>query len=660
MLIRSPTSTQQFLSGLIRSLVVSSLILFSIAATATEPSRQYVLQLKWFHQFQFAGYYAALEQGFYREEGLDVVIRGRDIKTTPIDDVLSGRADFGISDSSLILHKLNGKPVVALAAIFQNSPLVLMTMEKNNLVNPADLIGKRVMYQRDMDDALIMAMFNEMGVGAADFTYVKHTLDDNALLKGEVDAMSAYITNQPYLYRRAGHRVNIINPANYGIDFYGDTLFTSTKLIENDEQAVMAFRRASIKGWQYALEHSEEIIELIASKYNPRGDRDTLRYEADALRRMIRPRLIELGDINPARYSRIADIYKERGLAPNAANLNGLLYTDYVNKKADLQQWLQLVSVAASLIAIIAITVIVINRRLTLAVKKRTQDLHKVKEEIDHYIEIVDTYILTIKADKDFNFTYISDALCTVTGFSRKELLGKKHEMMGWRGATDETLKIMIKALHAGNHWQGELKTLTKYGHSLHVFANVDPILNTLGEFDGYTAVMIDNTDKKRIELLAITDPLTSLYNRIKTNNVLANELKRSARGKAHFSIILLDIDKFKEVNDNLGHLIGDKVLIQVADIITKRKRETDVAGRWGGEEFIILCLDTDLDGALKLAEELRISISNHHFDIGAAITCSFGVAQYCGDESGEEMIDRADKALYRAKDEGRNQVIAG
>ena len=107
-----------------------------LPASGAQAAEKAVLQLKWFHQFQFAGYYAAKEKGFFAEEGLDVEIRERDPAKSPIDNVLHGAADFGISDSSLILHRMRGSQAVALAAIFQHSPLVLLTRDKDNSLGP--------------------------------------------------------------------------------------------------------------------------------------------------------------------------------------------------------------------------------------------------------------------------------------------------------------------------------------------------------------------------------------------------------------------------------------------------------------------------------------------------------------------------------------------
>lgn len=354
------------------------------ADVVTEKDKPFVLQLKWFHQFQFAGYYAALDKGFYKEENLEVIIRERDIKSSPVDDVLNGTADFGISDSSLIRRKLDGDPIVALAVIFQVSPLIIMSLEEEGIRSPLDLIGKRVMYQRDVDDALIMAVLNEVNVQESDFTYIPHNFNNDALLTKDVDAMSAYITDQPFYYRKMGHTINILNPSNYGIDFYGDNLFTSEKLMISETEKVMAFRRASIKGWEYAIENSEEVIGWIIEKYNvDPGKLEALRYEADMTRRMIKPRLVEIGNINISRFSRIADIYKEKEMAPSSASLQGLYYEDYIQKRFNFNVIVKAAIGISAALFIIAFIMVILNRRLNAAVTVRTQELAIANKDVE-------------------------------------------------------------------------------------------------------------------------------------------------------------------------------------------------------------------------------------------------------------------------------------
>ncbi|WP_200284169.1 transporter substrate-binding domain-containing protein [Rhabdochromatium marinum] len=166
-------------------------------------------------------------------------------------------------------------------------------------------------------------------------------------------------------------------------------------------------------------------------------------------------------------------------------------------------------------------------------------------------------------------------------------------------------------------------------------------------------------TQNARLEQLSTTDTLTGLPNRLKLDAELAREFARAERYGAPLAVILLDIDHFKEINDGHGHLVGDQVLIAFARLLQARQRATDRAGRWGGEEFLILCPYTNASGALSLAEELRRDIAGHQFaEIPGSITASFGVASYRPGDTAVSLIGRSDTALYRAKAAGRNRVI--
>ncbi len=157
---------------------------------------------------------------------------------------------------------------------------------------------------------------------------------------------------------------------------------------------------------------------------------------------------------------------------------------------------------------------------------------------------------------------------------------------------------------------------------------------------------------------LAITDKLTSLYNRRIIEEIIYAELERAKRYNRPFSVIMLDIDHFKEVNDTFGHLVGDRILLQFASIISENVRNTDICGRWGGEEFLILCPETELEKAKVLANKIRIVTENFLFEIIEHKTASFGVTAYKTDDNVESLLERVDKALYMAKNEGRNRVI--
>jgi len=165
----------------------------------------------------------------------------------------------------------------------------------------------------------------------------------------------------------------------------------------------------------------------------------------------------------------------------------------------------------------------------------------------------------------------------------------------------------------------------------------------------------------QQMSLMAYTDPLTNIYNRLHFGHFLDAEIDRVKRYGGTFSIIFFDLDRFKEVNDEYGHLVGDEVLKRVAEIVEKANRNADIFARYGGEEFIILAPATDIAGARAHAERLRNDIEHYRFSEISHLTCSFGVAEYKPDaDDVMSLFKRADTALYNAKKLGRNRVETG
>ena len=161
----------------------------------------------------------------------------------------------------------------------------------------------------------------------------------------------------------------------------------------------------------------------------------------------------------------------------------------------------------------------------------------------------------------------------------------------------------------------------------------------------------------KELERLADRDKLTGLYNRRKLDNALAQEVTRSERYNRPLSVIIIDIDHFKNVNDTYGHPVGDAVLAESAARLSGTLRTSDIAGRWGGEEFLIICPETTLNTAVVLAERLRADYAARAFPEVGELTASFGVAAHCHGLQAQDVVHRADRALYRAKNGGRNRV---
>ena len=306
-----------------------------------------LLQLAWKHQFEFAGFYAAVERGYYQDLGLEVKIREYQKNLDLVKEVVSGRAQYGISDSSLIIDRSHGDPVVLLANIFQHSPMVLLSQAGTNIHSPAQMKGKSMMLSSQENNASIIAMLISESVSLKQLDVKPHSFDIEDFINGKVEIISAYITNEPGVLKERKVKFNIINPINYGIDFYGNNIFTSEKELREHPEQVDHFVKASLKGWQYALEHPDEIIQLILTKYSSDKSLEALAYEAKALQRFILQDHIPLGTVDSNRMERIVDTYKQLNMLPKAFNLEGFIYQPEsaddlsLNLSQEQQRWIK-------------------------------------------------------------------------------------------------------------------------------------------------------------------------------------------------------------------------------------------------------------------------------------------------------------------------------
>lgn len=523
------------------------IICFSETVTASE---KIVVQLKWVNQFQFAGYYAALEKGFYKEAGLDVILRPNGYNgsfVSPVDAVVSGDAQFGISNSGLVLDYLNGKPVVALAATLQHSAVSWLVLEKSGIRSIQDMVNKRLMTVFPLSESLeLLEPFRAEGIDPKKLNLTQTIFDLQPLIDGKIDAYDAYVTNEPFLLEQKGIPYRIIDPRTYGIDFYGDVLFTSQAELQNNPERVEAFRKASMAGWRYAMAHPDEIIDLIVNKYAPQKNREHLRFEARAMWNLMQPDIIEIGHMNPGRWLRIAEIMTEHNRIIDDKILDSFIYTPD-NYQQNLLRYLQIAtitSVIALLLAGIASWIYRTNRRLVREIAAR----QSAEEQLRHLSE---------------------------------------------------------------------------------------------------------------------TDALTGLANRRAFDQQLNKEFQRYLRYRHPFCVVMVDIDWFKHINDTYGHPAGDHVLTEFAWRLRDHIRKTDVLARIGGEEFAILMPETSPLEAKKRTEALQKCINNAPFQLGNSadsplmMTASFGISCVAdNDLVAEASLIRADTALYKAKNSGRNQVI--
>ncbi|WP_347986178.1 ABC transporter substrate-binding protein [Methylomonas sp. AM2-LC] len=326
------------LIGRLLAILILLMPVSSWADAQADALKNVSIQLKWRHSFQFAGYYAAIEEGYYRDEGLDVSLKEIDFNKDFVKQVVNGEADYGVSDSSLLIYHLKGDPVVLVNQFFQHSPLVFISRRESGIISPYEMVGKKVEYSAGNQ---LVAPLNALLLKTlGDLTKINEVKFDDHFQKdfieGKVDVVVAYTTTEPFLLKVRGIDVNIINPQNYGIDFYGDNLFTTQKELFEHPERVAKISRATIKGWQYALEHPQQIIELIQKKYNPNLSTAFLQYEADATRQMIIPDLVALGSVDPARYRLVAEDYQRLGFTDNKVVDDGFFYalTNQTNQGA--------------------------------------------------------------------------------------------------------------------------------------------------------------------------------------------------------------------------------------------------------------------------------------------------------------------------------------
>lgn len=206
-------------------------LLFSQKGAAEK--HEVTIRLKWWNQFQFAGYYAAVKQGYYQAEGLQVKLIPGDAEHPVMDEVLAGRADFGITGSDLLIGFATGKPVVALGAIFQHSPYVIMSMPEKKIHLPSDLVGKSIMASEHQGWVELKAVFLKEGINLNRLSVMNHSWNNLDLIEGRIDAMTGYRSAEPFQLAELGGVPSIIRPADYGVDFYGDILFSSSSFIRH-------------------------------------------------------------------------------------------------------------------------------------------------------------------------------------------------------------------------------------------------------------------------------------------------------------------------------------------------------------------------------------------------------------------------------------------
>ncbi len=495
------------------------------------------IQLKWFHQFQFAGLYAAIEQGYFLEQGLDVTLVEGGPHIDPAEEVAQGRADFGIGNSSLLIDRAKGRPLVALASIFQHSPFVILARRDDGVRHVKDLEGLTVMGERHA--AELSAYLRLAGVNENNIHWVPHTGDVRSLQPGQatpIYATTAYTSSEPYSAIQANIPYRIFSPRELNIDFYGDTLFTSERMMNSQPEQVAAVRKAVIKGWEYAKHHQDEIIALIRTQYTMRNTLGQLSFEAQAISDLLASDLVDIGYMSRSRWLHILNVFQKTKLINTPFDLDDFLYQ--TDQPATIPPWLFIGFFWLTVVAVIALHIA-------------------------------------------FRFYRLSE--------SRKQEIIKRQFL-------EHSLKEM-----------------------------------------------------------AMTDPLTGLANRRHLMDQADYEIERARRHARPLSLLLFDLDDFKSINDQHGHVVGDQCIQHFSSVCRGALRNIDLAARTGGDEFVVLLPDTTSQGAHTIAQRIcdgfsDITLSSEEATI-LQLTASCGVATLTTTDDGlDALVMRADSAMYACK----------
>jgi diguanylate cyclase (GGDEF)-like protein/PAS domain S-box-containing protein len=284
--------------------------------------------------------------------------------------------------------------------------------------------------------------------------------------------------------------------------------------------------------------------------------------------------------------------------------------------------------------------------------RKEIDTLSKAVEQIDDILYITDNL---------GNISYVNEAYCRHTGYSKEDAIGQNSRITKSGRHDRRFYKELWDTILNGKVYHHTLINKKKNGDLYYEKKTISPLKDENDRIVGFISTGKDVTQEtmlyQEVEHIAMTDQLTGVYNRRKFEELYALESERARRFSHPLSMILIDIDHFKTVNDTYGHSIGDETLKHLAEIVQKNIRKIDSFARWGGEEFLVLSPGTDLDNIQKLAEKLRRAVESADFFEAGHITISLGVTVFEKEDTFSELFKRADRSLYAAKEKGRNQV---
>ena len=617
-------------------------------------NKKITLQLNWLNQFQFAGYYMAKEKGFYKDVNLDVQIKESNFNTDVIKEIESKNADFAVGRSSLIIEKINGKDIVALCAIYQESPLILLVKKDSNINSVKDLKNKKIMITPDAKySAPVLAMLSANEININDFTVQKHSFDINDLINRKTDAMASYISNEPILLNEKGIEYTIFNPKDFGFDLYSDILFSSSEYIKNNPKITKDFYEASLKGWKYAFENLAETAEIIYSKYNTQNKTFThLVKEGEVLKKLAYTGNNELGDFNDNKLKNIANVFKLFGLVNKDLDLKEFIYKEnkpkIINLEISKQEKNIIITILISLFLIFSLIIILLRKNSQ--TKKLLQTVINSSDDLIYY---KDSKLRYIGCNKSFE-NLLAKKESEIIGKNDFELFEEDLAKVFRR----EDFEVLDENnLITSNEW-------IIFGHKRIFFQTKRIPFIYKNKKIGILGIARDITGlyeiQEKLKKQTYYDELTKIFNRKAYNERIQEKFDLFDRYDTNFTIAMYDIDDFKKINDTYGHDIGDKVLVEITNEVKSIIRKTDFLFRVGGEEFVIIFDKISLDESYDIAEKIRINISKMQIIENEKITISMGITQAIANDNPQSIYERVDKLMYQSKRNNKNQTTKG
>ncbi|MCG8668301.1 MAG: ABC transporter substrate-binding protein [Pseudomonadales bacterium] len=626
--------------------IICSLLLGLICQGALAvPLEPVNLQLKWRHQFQFAGYYAAKEKGFYRDVGLDVNIIEAQPGIDPIEQVIHGKADFGVGTSELILDRAEGSPVVVLGVVFQHSPLNLVTLASSGIDNIHKLAGKEVMIEHS--SAELFAYLRCEGFTKRAINIRDHSFSTSDLISKSVDAMSVYVTDEPFELKKANINYNLFTPRMCGIDFYGDNFFTLESTVTNSPKTVEAFRAATAKGWRYAMDNVDELIEIIHSKYSERHDVDHLRYEARMMRGLMEPELIEPGYMNQGRWQHIAETYQSLGLLDEDFSVSDMIY---VNPNYGQVQRLKTALLIGAGILILALVILFTISYFYRQVKASGNRFRTMFEHAPFGMIVLDDSHRIQSWNNQAERTFL---------WKQDEVMGKDVvETIVPKFIHQQIRDVLNRVLSDSMAVRSENPNFRKDGEEIICEWMNAPFKDNHNENRYIVSMARDITERKRLETeldrAAHYDGLTAIANRRLILDLFRGAIANAQRTEGLLGVLFIDLNDFKKINDDYGHSIGDEVLITIAERLKQAVRDSDFVGRLAGDEFLMILQNiSDRNDAVAVSDKVAALIAepchveNHLINTSASI----GISIYPDDSKDlDELITHSDKNMYLQK----------